>query len=280
MVISVNSQLGLMEFDKHMMLEYLQDHKTLSERELKFIDNEIESMKGADDEYSLPKNKEDDGNYWLREISARLGYVKENMYSEFYTVKHPNANYYLIQSSVETCAAVIKIKEDFSCAIFNKAKDGEHVYLLGKNEFFRYVKLNGALRATYWNRVKHIAFEFGFHLEKDRYYFPHTEPEIFNRLVRLMIFVELGDIDVEVIEGGRNNGKPKKNGKITNTSNNTVYVVDSSWNKLIIRTDGFAVRGHFRLQPCGHNMADRKLIWVDAFEKHGYTRRPKAEIIR
>ncbi len=97
--------------------------------------------------------------------------------------------------------------------------------------------------------------------------------------MKIMIFIELGDIEIVEILKGRNNGKPKSNGKITNTSEYTVYVVDSSWNKLIIRTDGFAVMGHFRLQPCGINFSDRKLIWINAFEKHGYKRSPKAKIL-
>lgn len=30
---------------------------------------------------------------------------------------------------------------------------------------------------------------------------------------------------------------------------------------------------------CGVNMSDRKLIWIDAFEKQGYKRKPKARIL-
>jgi hypothetical protein len=141
------------------------------------------------------------------------------------------------------------------------------------------VKFNKAIRGCYWDREKHIAFEVGFDLELDKYFAPFAYEAEWLRVIKLMIFVELGDIEVEFIEKGRNNKKPKKEGKITNDSEYNVYVVDSSWNKLIIRTDGFAVRGHFRLQPCGEGMKDRKLIWIDAFEKHGYKRTPRAKII-
>ena len=97
-------------------------------------------------------------------------------------------------------------------------------------------------------------------------------------IMQLLSFVELSDIEVTLLNPMKNNGRHKRDGKITNNSPKTVYVVDSSWNKIVMRTDGFAVRGHFRLQPCGPGRMDRKLIWIDAFEKHGYKRKPTAEI--
>lgn len=281
MVISKNSQLALMLWDNNVLVEYLEDLKKSIKNEKDEISsaiNEVESVidKVADD-YTFSKSTES-MKAWV-EVRDRLGWHKENKGFEFYTVKHPNPFYYLIMPSVHACADMIKVNENFSCSVFNKVRDGEHVYLLGKDEFFRFVKFNGAIRGLYWNRFKREAYEIGLLLVNDSYHFPEKFTDGFSKMVRLMTFIELGDIEVVYLEKGRNNGKTKKEGKITNTSQYNVYVVDSSWNKLIIRTEGFAVRGHFRLQPCGHNMADRKLIWINAFEKEGYKRRPKAEII-
>ena len=39
-----------------------------------------------------------------------------------------------------------------------------------------------------------------------------------------------------------------------------------------IRTESFKVTGHWRFQPCGVGMLERKLIWIDTFEKSGYVR--------
>lgn len=280
MVISRNSQLGLMFWDRDIMSEYLADSKRFLQYGINKIDEAIDSLKAGLGNYDLPAKKETDGDRLFKEIMDRLGYKPENRGSEFYTIKHPKPFIFLIQPSVEKCAAMIRINENFSCIIFNKIKDGDYMYLLGKNSFFHFIKFNGVIRGNFWNKENHIAFEVGFHLIKDEYYFPQSEAEVFNRLVRLMTFIELGDIETIILEKGRNNGKAKKDGKITNTSEFTVYVVDSSWNQLIIRTEGFAVMGHFRLQPCGIGFNDRKLIWINAFEKHGYKRSPRAEIVR
>ena len=279
MVISRNSQLGLMLLDRNILAEYCVHAqnflKDLSKEVAATPDSEFEE----DGRYNLKAKQWNEGDELFKEIGERLAYKPELKGSEFYTIQNPNPYYYLILSGVEKCASKIRLKENFSCSIFNRVKDGEHVYLLGKDEVYRFVKHRGAIRSFYWDRGREIAFEFGMHLEKDKYYFPHTNEEEFNRLVRLMTFVEIGDTEIILLEKGKNNGKSKKDGKITNTSDNNVYVVDASWNQIIIRTDGFAVMGHYRLQPCGTGLADRKLIWIAAFEKHGYKRHPKAKIL-
>lgn len=277
MVISKNSQLGLMFFEKNEMLEYLDHCKKCIDRETRNVNAPKKDVVGvSDDDLPICEN---DGDELFRKIAKRMRYNPELKGSEFYTVKHPKPYLYLIQQSVHTCAELIRVNDNFSCTIFNRIKDGEHVYLLGKTMFYRFVKFNGAIRGSFWDREKGLAFEVGFDLEEDKYFFPTIAQKEFNDLVRLMIFIELGDIEVVELASGRNNGKSKKSGKISNQTDYNVFVVDSSWNQIIIRTDGFAVRGHFRLQPCGVDMKDRKLIWIAAFEKHGYKRQPKAKIL-
>lgn len=57
-----------------------------------------------------------------------------------------------------------------------------------------------------------------------------------------------------------------------NDTNIKITYLNSSWFTSIVREAGFNVRGHFRLQACGEGMKDRKLIWVNDFQKSGYTR--------
>lgn len=66
--------------------------------------------------------------------------------------------------------------------------------------------------------------------------------------------------------------------KYVNQTNTGVEIVDSRWFTDIVRSDGFKVRGHFRLQPCGTGLADRKLIWIADFQKEGYTSKAKKEL--
>jgi hypothetical protein len=59
-----------------------------------------------------------------------------------------------------------------------------------------------------------------------------------------------------------------------------IKVVDSNWFTTIVRSEGFNVSGHFRLQPVGAERSQRKLVWIKDFEKHGYTKRARIEIER
>lgn len=48
-----------------------------------------------------------------------------------------------------------------------------------------------------------------------------------------------------------------------------IQIINSNWFTTIHRTEGFSVKGHFRLQSCGEGMKDRKIIWINPFEKKG-----------
>jgi len=76
---------------------------------------------------------------------------------------------------------------------------------------------------------------------------------------------------------------PKKkikdiNCKYFNETNSNIQILDSTWFTTLVQSNGFKVRGHFRLQPCGEGMKDRKIIWINDFEKHGYTRHFKRPV--
>ena len=49
-----------------------------------------------------------------------------------------------------------------------------------------------------------------------------------------------------------------------------IEIVDSNWFRTISRIKGFTVSGHLRLQPVGVKRGQRKLIWINEYEKHGY----------
>lgn len=193
------------------------------------------------------------------------------MGTELYLSDDTGKNY-LITETVEKCAEMVRIGENFSASILRKLQNGWVNILIGRNEFARLVRIGEGVMGFYWNNRIGEAFEFGFDLKDDRYYFAHSEKPMFERVVRILTFILLGDIETVYLEAGRSNNKPKKDGKIINTSKFGVTIVDSKWNKILIRTEGFGVRGHYRLQPCGPNHSERKLVWINAFEKHGYTR--------
>jgi hypothetical protein len=61
------------------------------------------------------------------------------------------------------------------------------------------------------------------------------------------------------------------NEKVLNETLIDITFLDSKWFRNIVRTEGFAVRGHFRLQPKKvEGVWTRELIWINDFQKHGY----------
>lgn len=60
--------------------------------------------------------------------------------------------------------------------------------------------------------------------------------------------------------------------KYVNDTKFKLTYLDSKWFTNLIKSDGFNVRGHFRLQPKKKDGEwTRELIWISEFEKTGYT---------
>lgn len=275
-----------MDNDEHIKIEFLETMRYHIQDTIDFLSTILNKDAVNEDGYVTLSKEEYDGfnlpmidksDVVEKRVAGSIINYEQTKHENF--IDNKNSKLYLICDGVEKCSKMIRIGDNFSSKALRNISFGKHTYLLGKDEVCRFFCAPGAIKGVFWRRSTKSAFEFGFDISDDGYYFTGKNVELFNKITKIITFVELGDVEVVMLEKGRNNGKSKKGGKVTNGSNFTVYVVDSSWNQLIIRTDGFAVMGHFRLQPCGSGLIDRKLIWINAFEKHGYKRRPKAEII-
>lgn len=69
--------------------------------------------------------------------------------------------------------------------------------------------------------------------------------------------------------------RDKQKNKYFNETKSPIEILDSSWFTTIIRTEGFGVTGHFRLQPYGPGRTMKKWVYINDYEKHGYVRRAK-----
>lgn len=63
-----------------------------------------------------------------------------------------------------------------------------------------------------------------------------------------------------------------------NESKSDITLLDCRWFTELVRDTPFSVRGHLRWQVHGEGRQKRKLIWIDEFEKQGYTRKPTKEV--
>lgn len=92
-------------------------------------------------------------------------------------------------------------------------------------------------------------------------------------LVCLPVFLKYCPMETKMVNGGR---REKHVGeKYVNETKYTVEILDSTWFTTIIRSEGFGVGGHFRMQAYGPGMTQRRLQWIEPFEKTGYTRKAR-----
>jgi hypothetical protein len=95
-------------------------------------------------------------------------------------------------------------------------------------------------------------------------------------IIALLWFIKYCDLEVKELPPSRQIFEGV-NCVYNNKTDHTIQIIDSTWFTTLIKSDAFKVRGHFRLQPHGEGLSKRKLIWVNEFEKHGYTRIAKIE---
>lgn len=189
--------------------------------------------------------------------------------------------WFLIQPSALEAAKRVRVSENYTARSLKDIGIGNYCYMLGPNSFATFRVEVGKLWGQYLNTQSECFFYYTADLEGGgmKKNLPLFDDE-YTQLVQLLTYIELADTEITIVEPNGTNGKTRAEGKLKNDSDLRVHVVDSSWNQIIIRDKDFLVRGHFRLQPCGPEFRDRKLIWIDSFSKHGYKRSAPVTIIR
>lgn len=91
-----------------------------------------------------------------------------------------------------------------------------------------------------------------------------------NEIATKLIFLKYCDIETKYLAEGQ-----KIKGVYCNYKNDTkcnVKYLNITWFSNLIKSDGFNVRGHFRLQPKKKDGEwTKELIWITDFQKLGYT---------
>lgn len=90
-----------------------------------------------------------------------------------------------------------------------------------------------------------------------------------------LLFLRFAEVETKIVGPATGRRAHVNHCKYLNESNLNVQVVDSRWFTTLIRSEAFAVGGHFRLQPHGEGNKQRKLIWISDYQKQGYTRQAK-----
>lgn len=101
-----------------------------------------------------------------------------------------------------------------------------------------------------------------------------TEGSIF--VIQIIAYLFFGEITSRYIKA-HDSLRLNSYSRILNNTKTDIVFVDTLWRERI-SSEGFKVRGHFRLQPVGEGRSSKKLIWIEEYNKHGYNRRATIEI--
>lgn len=202
-------------------------------------------------------------------------------------VSNKNQKAYYITNTVFDKLDMLKVgRKDglFDWSVFsNKIRDGKTTYILPDNRVIRMraysTKLGFCLLYTTaqdgidWLSWSTFYVDRAINTLSENW---KATPQITSNeelIYKLLCFLYLSDNEEMVVPAGGKHGT-RKSGKIINYLPFPIITVTSKWNVTSVRTEGFPVSGHLRLQPTNTGV---KMIFIAPFEKHGYTRTAKSE---
>lgn len=225
----------------------------------------------------------------IDEISLKVRRDKMNLLNN-----NQNHKILYISQKVQSHSELIKF-DKINLGWFRKLKNQSSTYILSRDEFYRfyveegremyifhfYKNLNPKLNnETYQD---YLFDTFAIYFDENKFpdgYMPENKilnqnPENKKRFTKLLLFIELSEPEILEIKNNNkiklgDNWEKQMDKKVLNESGVDVILVNTLWNKIIIRNGSFKVTGHIRMQPYGTNRELYKPIWIEDYEKTGY----------
>lgn len=156
-------------------------------------------------------------------------------------------------------------KEHTNCLFFIRNHNGAACF-----EGYRFQR-NGTFEANYSN---YLTACFKSHEVFQKYgdgsdLLNEIDDVLYSIVIAHINFIKYAEVETKILP-------PKSTTKdiackYVNETKSKIKILNSTWFTNLVKSDAFSVRGHFRLQPCGHENKDKKLIWINEFQKEGYT---------
>lgn len=194
-------------------------------------------------------------------------------------LRDPSIGNYVFTETAQEVVKNIKVSESFDLEILRTLPTDETLFfnfLYGKN---RYI-------GCFWNNndlyIIDLARDINTNLVERNVLLIslQSNPKVFSAslidAIKCLIFLKLTEPEIVYLAAGKKQGT-RKQGHY-NATTLPLIIVDSTWNQYIVRTEGFGVSGHFRLQRHGKGNADLKLAWIKPYQKNGYSRGPKTDL--
>lgn len=216
---------------------------------------------------------------------------KEKTRSLWDLVNKRNQTAYVITDTVEVLLEHLKVKKDdkgrYDFTVFSHLKPFKKTFILSPTKSWSGGGCLRVMKHDYMIEFCHLCFkhergDYGtalwtmFYIDtRDNTHAEHCDSknvqDIYEGVYKMLCFFFLGENDFEIVQPGCSRGT-RKSGKVKNEFPVPLTIVNSKWNITTIRTEGFPVSGHFRMQPY---KTGPKLIPIAPYMKGGYIRKAK-----
>lgn len=186
--------------------------------------------------------------------------------------KEGNKSYYITQSIIDKIPLLKANIDDWG--VLDNLPNCKYTFVLPNDQFLRFIIDDRDFLFYYVHRVKkgNIKASYFFYSLSENVSEGDFRPSK-DFVFKLLCFFFLSKNEERLVNAGKSYGTKKQPDAISNDSNYPITIVNSNWNITSIRTEGFNVSGHFRLQPCGVKRSEFKMIFIEPFKKNGYIRK-------
>lgn len=216
--------------------------------------------------------------------------VQGKIVTEYDLIDFKDQKAYYITDTVLDKLDMLKVSKPFDWTVFKHVEDCRITFIFRKNRLLR--------MRIYKHMISFVHIEFNYHPKEkqtkheagqahfihffvDRNtgeqcdHFNHVDLKgpIETMVYHLLCFFYLSENTERIVSAGKSWGTKKQPDALSNDLPVPVTIVNSNWNVTSIRKEGFGVSGHFRLQPCGWQLSQAKMVFIEPYQKHGYIRR-------
>lgn len=218
---------------------------------------------------------------------------KDYLATLYHVISMHNQKAYYITDTVLDKLDMLKVsKKDgvYDWTVFKNVPDSKLTFIFRNNRLLRVLITHETIRFchleyTYYSaadklkyRTPGTAYWINFWVDRttgyqcDHFNSVDVKGAIETMVYHLLCFFYLSENTEIIVNPGKSYGTKKQPDALCNDVNVPVTIVNSNWNITSIRTEGFDVRGHFRLQPYPSENCTR-MIFIEPFQKHGYVRK-------
>lgn len=188
----------------------------------------------------------------------------------------PAQKKYFLTQTVLDGASKIKF-EKIDLKWFNQIPDMRCIYIPGKDEFYRFNKINGRINILHFRKTSEVSLWYDCYsiILNDGFLalMPSQNKEFAERFIKLLLFIELGEITFHHLKPNEKVTYGKKGDeKAKNETGFQVTLVNSNWNKIIIVEGDIAVKGYFGIRWVGEGRKTFRLSWIREHTRSGYIR--------